>query len=142
MGDLSKSQRAKEIKSFRIKPGYQNNEKHNSSLFGPQQRDFLSKFGKLCQTIGKLVGYQIPIDFKITICPRDPNIHGYIIDDVIFNKCLEIYSSCFQDKKFLVQYTKPKCNNGLCTSRERLHSYLERKGEHSYVLSVTNVEYL
>ena len=106
-------------------------------------------FPTLCDNICTLFAAQIAVDIKIEFryINHNQDDHGddEKDDETIFDQCLSIYSSYFQDKNIMFEYKKPKCENYLCLPRAKPFSFLqwkEEKFEESFLLRATNVEYV
>ena len=93
---------------------------------------FSSLFDTLCANISNLIGKRIEIDIKITITS------AY---DKLFDKCLTIYSSCFECDTFLNAYQKPNCLSGLCKPLNKAYVCFGINENNSFVLHTRNVEY-
>ena len=91
-------------------------------------------FKRLCGNICGLIDGKIAVDIKI----RFVNV-----GKKIFNSHLSLYSSYFRCKQFLSMYNQPNCKNNLCLPRSKPYTYFYiNKQDKSFILSVTNVNYL
>ena len=94
-------------------------------------------FDKLCQRVSKLIDNQIAIDIKIRVTNTNP---------ISCVKISKIFSSCFENEKFLGQYNQPKCNSQLCVPLIKPNIFLEQItdfwGNTDILMVVTNVNYV